>query len=82
MEATVFTPAQIHLLRLFQFNKREEDLEEMKEVLHQYYAKKMDVHLQKMWESGELDQKRLDEINQMDIHAWLRKQRELDQVNK
>jgi ABC-type Zn2+ transport system substrate-binding protein/surface adhesin len=28
-----------------------------------------------MWQSGELDQKRLDEINEMDLHAWLREQK-------
>ena len=36
--------------------------------------------LNEMWESGELDQKRLDEINQMDLHQWLREQKEKEKA--
>ena len=79
METTVFTPTQIQLLKLFKFNKDEESLKEMKEVLHNYYAKKMDAHLNKLWDEGILDQKRLDEINGMDLHAWLREQKAKEQ---
>ncbi len=68
METTVFTPAQQHLLRMFQYKKTEADLLEMKEVLSRYYAQKLDAMLEEMWETGELDQKRLDEISQMDLH--------------
>ena len=68
METTVFTPAQQHLLRMFRYKKSESDLLEMKEVLSQYYAKKLDSMLEEMWESGELDQQRLDEIDGMDLH--------------
>jgi len=79
METTVFTPTQIQLLKLFKFNKDEESLKEMKEVLHNYYAKKMDAHLNKLWDEGILNQKRLDEINGMDLHAWLREQKAKEQ---
>ena len=33
-----------------------------------YFAQKMDAHLDKLWDEGVLDQKRLDEINEMDLH--------------
>ena len=82
MATTVFTPAQQHLLRMFKYKKTEEDLIEMKEVLCRYYAQKLDTMLEEMWESGELDQKRLDEINEMDLHQWLREQRALEQTSK
>ena len=82
MATTVFTPAQQHLLRMFKYKKTEEDLIEMKEVLCRYYAQKLDTVLEEMWESGELDQKRLDEINEMDLHQWLREQRALEQTSK
>lgn len=68
METTVFTPAQQHLLRMFRYKKSESDLLEMKEVLSQYYAQKLDSMLEEMWESGELDQQRLDEIDSLDLH--------------
>ena len=77
MKATIFTPnpIQLQLLRIFERNNSEEELRELQMVISDYYAKKMNVHLNKMWNEGILDQKRLDEINQMDLHAWLREQK-------
>lgn len=77
---TVFNPAQLYLLELFSTIKTEEELLEIKKIISAYYAKKMDDLLDKMWQSGELDQKRLDEINEMDLHQWLREQKELEQA--
>ena len=67
-QTTVFTPTQIHLLQMFQYMKSEEELIELKNLLFHYYSKKMDQRLNELWDSGVLDQKRLDEINQMDLH--------------
>ena len=78
MEATVFNPIQLHLLRMFERNKSEEDLRELQTVIGDYYAKKLNDHLNKLWDEGILDQKRLDEINEMDLHEWLREQKELE----
>ena len=66
--ATIFTPTQIQLLRMFDADKSEKGLQELKEVLFNYYYKKMSNSLDELWESGALDQKRLDEINEMDLH--------------
>ena len=77
---TVFNSAQLYLLELFSTIKTEEELLEIKKIISAYYAKKMDDLLDKMWQSGELDQKRLDEINEMDLHQWLREQMELEQA--
>ena len=68
MQTTVFTPTQIHLLQMFQYMKSEEELIELKNLLFHYYSQKMDQRLNELWDSGILDQKRLDEINQMDLH--------------
>lgn len=68
MRTTVFTPTQIHLLKMFQYMKTEEELIELKNLLFQYYSKKMDERLDELWDNGVLDQKRLDEINEMDLH--------------
>ena len=45
---------------------------EVKEVLCRYYVSKMDTMLEEMWDSGEFDQQRLDEINEMDLHQVMR----------
>ena len=77
MEATVFNPIQIHLMQMFERNKSEEELRELQSVISRYYAQKMERHLDELWDEGVLDQKRLDEINQMDLHAWLREQKKV-----
>ncbi len=73
METTRFNAAQIYLLRMFKYMKTPEELEEMKNVLFQYYAKKAREEMDKLWESGQLDEKRLEEINRTDLHAAFKK---------
>lgn len=68
MQTTVFTPTQIHLLQMFQYMKTEEELIELKNLLFHYYSQKMDKRLNELWDDGILDQKRLNEINEMDLH--------------
>jgi len=75
VQPTVFNPAQLYLLDLFSRIKSDEELNDIKQLVADYYAKKLDEHLEKLWDEGILDQKRLDEINQMDLHAWLREQK-------
>jgi len=48
---TTLNPVQLHLLQMFQFNKREESVNELKQVLYEYYRKKVDK------ESANLDVK-------------------------
>ena len=68
MTATVFNPLQIHLLQMFALDKSQSGLDELKDVLYRHYSKRMEERLDTLWQSGELDQKRLDEINEMDLH--------------
>ena len=78
MEATVFNPIQLQLLRMFERNKSEAELREFQGVVSDYYAKKLNDHLNKLWDEGILSQEKLDEINRMDLHAWLREQKALE----
>ena len=64
----VFNPMQIHLLQMFSLDKEENGLIELKDVLYNYYSNKMKNRLNELWDNGVLDQARLDEINQMDLH--------------
>ena len=68
MKTTAFNPIQIHLLRMFEHESSSKSLEELKDVLYQYYAGRMDAKLDMLWDNGVLDQKRLDEIDKMDLH--------------
>ena len=40
-QGTVFNPMQIHLLKMFSIDKAEKGLIELKDVLYNYYSKKM-----------------------------------------
>ena len=64
----VFNPIQIHLLQMFSIDKAEQGLIELKDVLYKYYSTKMQNRLNELWDNGTLDQARLDQINQMDLH--------------
>lgn len=79
VQPTVFSPAQLYLLGIFSRIKSDEELNDIKKLVADYYAKKLDVMTAEMWKSGELDQKRLDEINEMDLHQWLREQKSIEQ---
>lgn len=68
MKTTTLSPAQIQLLRLFEWNRSEEGLNELKDILFKYYNKKMNDSLNGLWDSGKLNQERLDGINKMDLH--------------
>ncbi len=68
MEATVFNPIQVHLLKMFEIDKSQKGLEELKDLLYKYYSSKMENALEDLWDSGALDQARLDEINNLDLH--------------
>jgi hypothetical protein len=80
VQPTVFNSAQLYLLDLFSRFKSDEELNDIKQLVTDYYAKKVDELTKKMWESGELDQKRLDEINKTDLHQWLREQKAKENI--
>lgn len=43
-------------------------MDELYDVLYRLYSKRMSEKLDSLWDSGVLDQQRLDEINTMDLH--------------
>ncbi|MBP3762263.1 MAG: hypothetical protein J6I49_00085 [Bacteroidales bacterium] len=69
MEATTtFNDMQVHMLKMFSANRSTRGLTELYHVLYEHYAKRMHDRLNDLWDSGVLDQQRLDEINSMDLH--------------
>lgn len=53
---------------MFEIDKSQKGLEELKNLLYNYYSSKMQSALDDLWDSGELNQLRLDEINKLDLH--------------
>jgi len=68
MEATSLNPTQLHLLKMFSFNNSEEYARKIQEVLTKHFQERLDAETDRLWDEGILDQKRLDEINKMDLH--------------
>lgn len=68
MTATALNRTQVHLLQMFQVDDTQKGLDELKELLYSYYSKKMNESLNELWDSGVLNQEKLDEINNMDLH--------------
>ena len=69
MEATILNPTQMHLLKLFSFDKSEDFAKEIQQVLTRYFQEKLDVETDRLWDKGILNQERLDEIRREDLHA-------------
>lgn len=72
METTVFNPVQQHLLKLFAFDGSEEKLLEVKEVLTKYFSQKLDKRLNELWDSGVLNQEKLDELRTKHLRTDLK----------
>ena len=73
MAATVLNSVQQHLLKMFAFDGSEERLKEVKMVLSQYFSQKLDDRLNDLWDSGDLNQEKLDELRKIDIRTLSKK---------
>ena len=71
MEATTLNPTQLHLLKLFSFNNSEAFAREVQMVLTHYFMKQLDEESDRLWDAGILNQAKLDEIRQSDLHAQM-----------
>lgn len=72
-QTTVFNPVQQHLLKMFAFDGSETRLLEVKTVLADYFRKKADECLNVLWDSGQLNQAKLDELRHRDLHVMLKR---------
>lgn len=62
MEAITFSPAQIHIFNLVSHIKSDVGLEQLRKQLAAFYAKQIDDEMDALWESGQWDEKRLQEL--------------------
>lgn len=62
MERTVFNTAQLQILEMMSHVKTDNSLNEIKEVLSQYFAKKAEEAIDKLWDEGK--------INNQVIEQW------------
>lgn len=62
MEATALTPTQMHLLEMFNYCKSEKAMDELKEVLSDFYAKKAQEEADRLWEDGTLGEEAIEKL--------------------
>ena len=48
----IFNDAQLHILRMMSYIKTKEELYDLKNVLSDFYAKKVDAEMDELWEQG------------------------------
>jgi hypothetical protein len=61
-QPTRLNSVQIHLLKMFSRPIKENDLLEIKSLLSNYYAKKVDEESDKIWEEKEMNQDKIQEL--------------------
>lgn len=62
METITFTPAQVHVFNLVSHIKSSVGLEQLRKQLAAFYAKQVDDEMDALWDSGEWNEKRLQEL--------------------
>jgi hypothetical protein len=69
VNTTQITPTQMHLLKLFSFDKSESRALEIQEVLMRYFQGRLDAESDRLWDDGVLDEERLNKLRYKDFHA-------------
>ncbi len=60
MAATYFNEAQVDLINMMQWVKSPEALADLKQVISDFFAKKVKEEIDGMWERGEMTQEKVD----------------------
>ena len=69
MEATMLNPAQIMILESFASAKSQEEMDELMNMLRNFYAMKLDKELERLWDEGILNQEKLDELKEQHLRT-------------
>ena len=68
-ERTVLNKAQLDILQLLGHIKTVEQAEELRKVICDYYARKIDEEMDKLWDEGKWSQEKIDALLTEDLHA-------------
>ena len=67
----VFNSVQLHILEMFNYCRTDESIEELKNVLSDFYARKVQKEADRLWDSGQLNGEAIERI--LDEHWTLPK---------
>ncbi len=59
---SVFNPVQLHILEMFKYCKTDESMEELMNVLSDFYAQKVQKEADRLWDSGQLNGEAIERI--------------------
>ena len=62
MLSTSLNPVQLHLLRIFSHNKDEKSLNELKDVLFDYYCQKVNEEGKRVWQEKNMSNEMMHEL--------------------
>ena len=62
MQSTVLNPVQLHLLHMFSHNKDDESLNEIKDVLFNYYCQKVNEEGKRVWKEKNMNNEMMHEL--------------------
>ena len=62
MKASALSRAPVLLLENFAHIDSQEEVDELTEVIRNYYAQKLEDELERLWNDGTLNQQKLDEL--------------------
>ena len=61
---STLNPIQLHLLQMFRFCRTKEAEAELKAVLAEYYARRVQAEADRLWDDGVLDAEAIERIGQ------------------
>ncbi len=64
MERTIFNKAQLEMLDIMAGIRTEEELNALKHTISEFYAKRADEEMEKLWESGQWNEQTLKELGE------------------
>lgn len=60
---TVFTPGQLHILEMLKYCKTDDAVQELQDVLADYYARKVQEEADKLWDEGVLNAEAIEKLS-------------------
>lgn len=69
METTSLNPAQVCLLEAFAGVRSQEEADELTRVIRDYYDRKLEEELERLWDDGTFGQQRLDELRRQHLRT-------------
>ena len=65
MNSTVFNPAQLQLLEMMSFVKSNESLNELNQVISDYFARQAQLEIDRLWECGTLNEEKVESFRNL-----------------